>query len=501
MQRREFIGSTLSATLMSPIVSALAQDAARATYDFVIIGAGTAGLPAAIFASRRGAKVLLIDSAPVIGGTLHLANGQISAGGSKLQKAKGIVDTPDKHFDDIMWLSRGKADANVSRLTADHAPDTINWLLDAGLKPLSDHPVTGDQPGRPAYRTPRYLWAEKQGKDILAVIEKELAPEIAKGNVVTVLDTRVSQLLTDESGRVVGVKADQKGVNVEFRGRHVLLTTGGYAMNAKLFQELIGAPAYASGSYPYALGDGLKLVTDIGGGLRGRDMHRPGPGSILTSDQFPAKFYARFNLIPQNRQPWEIWVNNAGERFVREDEPETYIRERGLVTQPEFRYAVMFDDAIFKASPPGILNWSREKMNEHFNVHSMFHKADTLEALAAKARINVDGLKATIAAYNKVVAGAPDPFGRQHAPQKIGEGPYYAITHLGHSATSAIGVTIDAQMRVTRPDGTAIAGLYAAGEVMGSGATLGDAFVPGMMLTPALVLGRWLGMTLPVGKA
>jgi fumarate reductase flavoprotein subunit len=59
-------------------------------------------------------------------------------------------------------------------------------------------------------------------------------------------------------------------------------------------------------------------------------------------------------------------------------------------------------------------------------------------------------------------------------------------------------VSIDKNLRVTRADGTPIPGLYAAGEVMGSGATLGDAFAPGMMLTPALTLGRWLGQTLPI---
>jgi fumarate reductase flavoprotein subunit len=61
-----------------------------------------------------------------------------------------------------------------------------------------------------------------------------------------------------------------------------------------------------------------------------------------------------------------------------------------------------------------------------------------------------------------------------------------------------VGVTVDAQLRVTRQDGSPIANLYAAGEVLGSGATLGNAFVPGMMLTPALALGRWLGLTLPL---
>ena len=77
---------------MSHAVSSTAHAAQNMSFDFVIIGAGTAGLPAAIFASRRGAKVLLIDAAPVVGGTLHLANGQVSAGGTTLQKAKGIVD-------------------------------------------------------------------------------------------------------------------------------------------------------------------------------------------------------------------------------------------------------------------------------------------------------------------------------------------------------------------------------------------------------------------------
>jgi fumarate reductase flavoprotein subunit len=498
MQRRQFISSTLSASLMSRMSPAFARAAANQQFDFVIIGAGTAGLPAAIFAARRNAKVLLIDAASVVGGTLHLANGQVSAGGTALQKAKGIVDTPDKHFDDIMAVSRGKADRNVARLTADHAPATIDWLLAAGLTPLPDHPVTGDSPGRPAYTTPRYLWAEQEGRAILAVIEKELAPELASGRVTALLDTRVTQLLTAADGAVIGARASHAGETHDYHGRHVLLTTGGYAMNPDLFQRLIGAPAYASGSYPFSQGDGLRLATGAGSTTRGRELHRAGGGSILTSEQFPAKVYARFTTTPQTRTPWEIWVNEAGARFVREDEPLTYNRERALAAQKNFRYAIVFDEAIFQAAPPGIAGWTREKMAEHFGAHPMFHRADTLDDLAAKARINVEGLRASVTAYNTGVKTGRDAFGRAHLPRAIAKPPYYAVIHLGHSATSSIGVTVDARLRVTRADGTPIPGLRAAGEVLGSGATLGDAFVPGMMLTPALSLGRWLGRTLPV---
>ncbi|MDX2144674.1 MAG: FAD-binding protein [Rhodospirillaceae bacterium] len=500
LRRRTFV-ATSAAGLAALPTAAHSQSVQNTMYDFIIIGAGTAGLPAAIFASRRGAKVLLMDAAEKIGGTLNLANGQVAAAGTRTQLAKGIThDTPDAHYGDIMALSRGFADANVARRTADLAPGTLNWLLDNGLKPLPDHPVTGDSPGRPAYKIPRYIWGEGQGRDILKVVERQLAPELASGRVVTQLSTRATGFIASSSGAVEGVRATHNGQSLEFRGRNVLLTTGGYAMNPKLFQDLIGQPSYASGSWPQAQGDGLGMVSAIGGSLRGADLHRAGSGSILTGDRFPAKPYARFVTAPQDRQPWEIWVNDKGQRFVAEDEPLTYVREREIVKQSKFKYFIVFDQAIFGAAPPGVAGWTREKMAEHFNTHPMFAKADTLDALANALKVDASGLRATAASYNAAVKGGSDQFGRKHMPRVIETGPFYAITHLGTSATSSVGVVIDKDLRVLRADGSIVPNLYAAGEVLGSGATLGNAFVPGMMLTPALTLGRWLGETLPVGS-
>jgi predicted oxidoreductase len=79
--------------------------------------------------------------------------------------------------------------------------------------------------------------------------------------------------------------------------------------------------------------------------------------------------------------------------------------------------------------------------------------------------------------------------------------PFHAVILHGHSATSSAGVVVDGNLRVMRGDGRPVPNLYAAGEILGSGSSLGDAFVPGMMLTPALSLGRWLGRTLPLGAA
>jgi len=497
VKRRTFIHGGLGVAGALSLAS-VAEDGMATTetvFDLAIVGAGTAGLPAALFAARRGARVIVFDRADDIGGTLHMANGQISAAGSHTQRAKGIVDTPQKHYEEAMRLSNGRADPNVVRLATAQAPDTVNWLLDTGLKPLPDHPVTGDSPGRKAYDTPRYIWAKEEGVAILDVIRPQIAPLVASGRITLRLRTRVTRLLQDGSGAIIGVQAADERV----RARHVLLTSGGYAMNPSLFAELSGVPAYSAGSYPQALGDGLSLATAVGGVLRGHDLHRPGTGSVLTAGQFPATVYARFNTVPQRRLPWEIWVNNAGKRFIREDEPLTNQREQALLEQPELRYQIVFDQAILDAAPQQIPDWSKEKFFAHFNTHPMFHRADTIEALAGRVRVDAAGLRASIEEYNQAVTRGQDRLGRVHLPLPITKGPYYAVTHLGHSATSSVGVTVDAQLRVTRKDGSPIPNLYAAGEVLGSGATLGNAFVPGMMLTPALALGRWLGLTLPIG--
>lgn len=496
MQRRTFIETTLASGLIGT------AQAAETAWDYVIIGGGTAGLPAAIFASRRGAKVLVIDAAADVGGTLHMAFGQVSGGGTTLQKAKGIADSPDRHFDDIMRMTSGLANADVVRLCVDNAPATLDWLLAGGLKPLDDHPVTGESTSRPGYTTPRYFWGANAGRDILAVVRRQFQPEVQSGRVKLLLSTRATGFLVSPAGVVEGVRAVTNGREVEYRGRNIILSTGSYAMNPDLFEKLIGGPAYVAASYPFARGDGLQMVTAIGGKLRGQELHRPGSGSILTSDQWPAQIYARFNLVPQDRLPWEIVVNDLGRRYVREDDPSTNARELQLLKQHKFRYAVVFDDVIVNEAPVAVPGWSREKLLSHFDTHSMFHRADTLDELARKAGLDPKGLGETVKAYNaSVKSGTDAAFGRKYMPRAIVKAPFYAVIHHGHSSTSSAGVVIDGQLRVLQADGRPFGNLYAAGEVLGSGVTLGNVFTPGMLLTPALTFGRLLGERLPIGAA
>jgi len=497
VKRRDLLkGAGATLTLMTPALRAATRTAAQ--WDFIIVGAGTAGLPAAIHASRRGAKVLMLEAADTLGGTLSMASGQISAAGTRLQEASGIADSPDRHYDDITESTFGEADPDIVRRTVDLAPDTLTWLLDRGLVPLPDHPVTGAAPGRAGYSVPRYFWAEAAGKAILKVVLEELEREMPQGNIAISLNTRATGLLASDSGAVEGVRAESAAEEWTFRGRHILLTSGGYAMNPEMFERLTGYPAYAAGSWPHAMGDGLELAVSVGGWLRGQQLHRAGTGSILSAAEFPARVYARFATVPQQRLPWEIWVDDSGQRFIREDEPRVRPRAQAVLRLPRLRYAIVFDENILNTAPPGLPDFSREQLLEHCENHPMFARAGSLPELAAKADVDAAGLEQTVRDYNAAVASGRDAFGREHLPKAISRPPFYAITHLGSSATSSAGVAVNSDMRVLRGNQEPIPGLYAAGEVLGSGATLGSTFAPGMMLTPALSLGRWLGMTLPI---
>lgn len=505
MKRREFLlGMGTAVALPSAGWLARAAPVGRASallethWDYIIAGAGTAGLPAAIHASRRGASVLLLDAADKLGGTLNMANGQISAAGTRLQEAKGISDSPDRHYEDIMEITFGEADPAIIRRTVDQAPDTLNWLLDQGLIPLPDHPTTGAAPGRAGYSVPRYFWGAEEGRAILKVVLEELDRELPNGHIATRLETRVSGLLMSDSGAVEGVRAQSGDREYTFRGRHVLLTNGGYAMNPDLFELLTGHPAYKAGSWPHSMGDGLELAVSVGGWLRGQRLHRAGTGSILTARAFPAQSYARFSTTPQQRLPWEIWVNDRGRRFIREDEPRVRPRAQAMLRLEDLRYVIVFDENILNTAPPGLPGFNREKLLEHCESHPMFARAVSLEELAAAADVDAAGLAQTVREYNDAVGSGADTLGREHLPAPIAQPPFYAITHLGSSATSSAGVVVNDGLQVVRGNQEPIPGLYAAGEVLGAGATLGSAFAPGMMLTPALSLGRWLGMTLPI---
>ncbi|MEZ5500674.1 MAG: FAD-dependent oxidoreductase [Steroidobacteraceae bacterium] len=496
MRRRSFLHYLAGGALAAFATRLRAKIAPGTRYDVIIVGAGTAGLPAAIVAAERGARVLLLEAAPAVGGTLFLSTGQMSAAGTRLQRSKGIEDSPQQHYDDVMRISRNTADPVLVRLAVNEAAATFDWLMDLGLKPLPEHPILGA--AHEPYSVARYAWGANGGRDILGVLTAPLAAQVAAGRIDLALDTSVTALLTDRDGAVSGVRVKSADRETIHRGRSTVLTCGGYAANAQLFEALSGYRHYGDMAYGYSKGAGIELALAVGGYVRGRENYLCNFGSILVNDLYPAKILGRFNTVPQDRPPWEIYVNVDGKRFICEDEPSVDRREHALLAQPDLRCWIIFDEAILAGAPPGVRNWSRDDIREAFATQMMFTRADSIAKLADACGIDRDGLLATVAGYNEGVRRGRDALGRKHLPRPIVQPPFYAIRHQGHSVTSTVGVAVDGQLRVIRPGGAPIRNLYAAGELLGAGQTMGNAFVGGMMVTPALSFGRYLGRQLPL---
>jgi fumarate reductase flavoprotein subunit len=326
---------------------------------------------------------------------------------------------------------------------------------------------------------------------------------VQAGRITLKLDTGAVDLVQDRNGAVVGVTAeDERGKLTDYLGKNVLIATGGCASNPRMYQDLHGVALTALIAYPFSLGMGLTLGLNAGGYLRGGEKYLGSFPALLSDDVYPSSVEASFEHHPEIRQPWELYVNARGERFMREDHPSIDYRERRVLGQPGERFWVLADQAMVEKAPLWFPKWPREKFMASFGSHPMFTRAETLSALAVKAGINPQGLATTVKAYNAALAeGAPDTLGREHRPLPIGKGPYYAVRLTATQLKSFAGLAVDARLRVIRQDGTPIPNLFAAGEAIGGGATGGAAYTNGSMVTPALTFGRLIAQRYMTFKA
>ncbi|MFK7956886.1 MAG: FAD-dependent oxidoreductase [Lysobacterales bacterium] len=500
LSRRRVLSLLGAAAGISPFAS-MADAPTDTHWDLIIVGGGNAGLPAAIFAAERGAQVLIIDAASNLGGTLWLSSGQMSAAGTQLQASKGIEDTPQSHYDDIMRISKDTADPDIMGLAVFNAAETFDWLMDSGLEVHNEHPVTGTT--HEPYSRARYVWGKDGGRSLLNVLEGQLKPHVEAGRVSLLMNTRVTDLIQTNDGAVTGVVTENAGGDSQHHSaRQTLLTCGGYSANADMCKTLEGVRDYTDITYPFSQGAGITLSLSAGGYVRGGEHHLPLFGAVLADDVYPARMIATVRPWPPARPPWEIYVNVRGERFMREDIASHDAHEHALMEQPEERCWVVFDSAIFARAPQLVRGsfagpWTQDDVRFAFDDGmKMFFKADSIEELANATQIDGDGLSATIADYNRGQNQGNDSFGREHLPLPIAKPPYYAIQLQGWLLTSFAGVAVDKQLRIIKKDGTPIPNLYAAGELLGNGQLMGRSYCGGMQVMPALTFGRLLGKRL-----
>ena len=470
-------------------------------YDILIVGAGTAGMAAAISAAENGAKVGIIEKADHIGGALHWSGGHMSAGGTRQQRLKGINDSPEKHFQEIININGGTGDLALTHLAVQEAPKTIDWLDDLGFEFAPESPRIIY--GHVAYDTPRTHYGVDKAKSIYKVLKPRWDAQVAKGNIACFLEHQLIALGQQE-GRFNAVIAQHAEGEISFFGQNIILTTGGYGSNPEYFEQKHPNTPLMSSAHPAATGDGHQIGEKYNGVFRFGDMHLPSLGGVELS-----KGRCNFNtawamvLTSIYRQPREIYVNSYGQRFMREDEENADTRERLVVQQPDWKFWLICDeDALLERQEDGsenpiIIGWTTEQIKAAAREERFLWTAESIAALCEKTGLPCDNLRQTIQDFNATIDNGEDTdFGRQYLKNKITKAPYYALLVHASVLVTFGGLQVNEQLQLLDRDGNVLEGLYAAGELLGLGATSGNAFCSGMALTPALSFGRLLGRKL-----
>jgi fumarate reductase flavoprotein subunit len=437
-------------------------------FDVVIVGGGGAGFCAAIEACKAGSKTVLLEKESVIGGSSIICGGQLAFAPTALQKEKGIKDSADLFFNDMMKIGKDKNDMWLVRTYVDASNDCYEFLKSLGAQFTDIKIYAGFSVPRSHVTSP-------------GQVLKLLREEAEKKGTTVMTRTPALRLFTNPGGRIVGVKAvTGKGKEFTIKARRaVILTTGGFARNVEMLQEFgslpleLGIPVAAPGT----TGDGHKMAMEVGSGTTNIAIGL-GPG---VGPSTPVDVQTRAICMPNMKGA--VMLNKKGQRFVRESLSYNEIATAAL-NQPDALIIQIADEPIAVAS--------------EYTAQSRPKKADTLEKLAELVGLPPQVLVEAIDKYNGYVEAGKDPeFGRttlvgiSGKPLPIKTPPFYGfITKPGILSTKG-GLTVNPKGQVINVFGEIISNLYAAGEIMGG--VHGAGYHTGSAFAKALVFGRIAG--------
>lgn len=437
MKRRLFLLVT-SAMMASPLLS---QAQTVESTDIVIVGAGGAGLTAAVEAHNLGAKVILLEKMAFVGGNTNRATGGVNAAGTDAQKAKGIEDSAELHYQDTMKGGRNINNPELVRALTDNANDSIKFLKANGLD-LVEVVRAG---GASVDRSHRAEGGPASGNLIVSSLYKkvkELGIDVRTNSPVT-------KLLHNEKGEIIGVSVTtNKGEEYIIHAQKVILATGGFGANFEMIAhydpKLVN---FKTTNSPGALGEGMKMAQAVGAKLVDMEYIQihpttvPGTGILVTEGM---------------RGAGAILVNEQGKRFTDELKTRDVV-SKNILQQPGAHAFLIFNK-----------NLHIKKTVEKYASENYTKSGETLAQLASELKMDPQQLEQTINAYNAYVANQKDEeFGRESLAVALDTGPYYAIEVTPGIHHTMGGVAINKNAQVIDTDGKIIPNLFAAGEVAG----------------------------------
>ena len=409
--------------------------------DICIVGAGGAGMTAAIKATENGKKVVLLEMMPYAGGNTTKATGGMNAAETHYQKEQGIEDSVETFIEDTMEGGHQINNRDLVTIMAEKSAAAIDWLDSIGA-PLPKVSFSGGA-------TNQRIHAPEDGSGVGAFLVTRFLNKMDELGINVMYETRATDLIF-EDGAVVGVKAEGKTANYTINAKAVILATGGFGNNqdmiVKYRSDLKGT---VSTSAPGAMGDGIVMAEAVGADLVDIDQIQLHP----TVEQGTSM------LITESvRGDGAILVNQEGKRFTNELLTRDKVSAAELEQTGGYAY-IIFDQRL----RDGL------KAIEKYVSTGITVQGDTIEDLAGQIDVDPATLAETLDTWNKAVAAKKDAeFERDTGMDNdLSVAPYYAIKIAPGIHHTMGGVKIDTKAEVIDKSGNAIPGLFAAGEVTG----------------------------------
>ena len=458
--------------------------------DVVVIGAGGAGMTAAMTAADAGQKVVILESQAMVGGNSARATGGMNAAKTVYQdenefdQAAGVEKTlataaekyadnetitalaktvseqwaayqanPTGYFDsvelmelDTMIGGKGINDPALVETLCSNSADAIDWLDEHGI---TLHSVSSFG-GASVKRIHRPVDAEGKTVSVGSYMIPLLEENCEKAGVQILLNTTANEILTDANGAAVGIKATgSTGETVTVNAKAVVLTTGGFGANLDMVVEYKPElKGFMTTNAAGAQGQGIEMATAIGAGTVDMDQ-------IQIHPTVEANTAA---LITEGlRGDGAVLINAEGKRFFDEVGTRDVVSAAEIAQTGSYSWLVV-DQAMVDAS-----SVIQGYIKKGYTV-----TGETYEELGKAMGVDEAAFAETMKTWNGYVEAKNDPdFGRTSFANPLDTAPYYAIKVTAGVHHTMGGLTINTNTEVLKEDGTVIPGLFAAGEVTG----------------------------------
>lgn len=456
-----------------PLASKEIQD--EYTFDVVVVGAGGAGLSAAVEAAQNGAKVAVLEKTVFSGGNTLVSGGGLNVPGTEQQKAQGIEDSVELFTEDTLKGGDNENDPELVKVMAENALDAANWLIDEMNVELM--PDRLQQFG--GHSVPRAIIPQgNKGTELINKLEakaKELGVEFF-------METE-GKTIIEENGAAKGIIAESKGKEVKFNAdMGVILATGGFGADVEMRKKYNDHydEKYKTTCTNASTGDGIKMAEAIGANLVDMEYIQVYPTCSPVT--------GIISYVANSRFDGAILVNQEGDRFVDEMGRRDVI-SKGIIEQTDSVAYLIWGQEVESV---GNMVQVHSKEYETMEKDGVIFKADTIEEAAEHYGISPEALKATVEKFNGFVAEGKDgDFNKGGTLRTINEGPFYIqkVTPSTHHTMG--GIDINTQAEVLNKEGKVIENLYAAGEVVGD--IHGTNRLGGNAITDIIVFGRIAG--------